>query len=127
MAIFKAPKITTTQRENLLLDVSEIVYDLDSQIFYGGNGTTLGGFPIGQGVPNTVAPQIVYLTQTDIDNKFITLNLTPLVPESVALIPAGGPEQLYGIDYEINGNILSWNTLGLDEILDNTDILIIRY
>lgn len=127
MAVFKAPKITTTQRESLVLAVSEVVFDLNENKFYGGDGVTLGGFPIGQGVPSTVAPQIVNLTQTDIDNKYITLITTPLVPQALTIVPAGGPEQLYGIDYQIVGNILSWDGLGLDGILDNTDTLIIRY
>lgn len=127
MAVFKAPKITTTQRQSLVLDVSEVVFDLDESIFYGGDGTTIGGFPIGQGVQTSLVPQIVTLTQTDIDNKYITLNITPIVPESLTVSPVGGPEQLYGIDYEITGNILSWDGLGLDGILDNTDKLIIRY
>jgi hypothetical protein len=127
MAVFKAPKITTTQRESLILDVSEVVFDLDGSIFYGGDGVTIGGFPIGQGVQNSIAPQIITLTQTDIDNKYVVLNTIPLVPEALAIIPVGGPEQLYEIDYEIIGNILSWNGLGLDGFLNDTDKLIVRY
>lgn len=127
MAVFKAPKITTIQRESLILDVSEVVFDLEENIFYGGDGVTIGGFPIGQGVQSSIAPQIITLTQTDIDNKYITLITTPLVPQALTIVPAGAPEQLYGIDYQIVGNILSWNGLGLDGFLSNTDKLIIRY
>lgn len=127
MAILKVPRITTSLRQNLLLQSSEITFDTDQNIFYGGDGNTLGGFPIGQGVQTSIAPQIVSLTQSIINDKFIVLNNTPLVPEAITVAPAGGPQQLYGIDYEIQGNILTWNGLGLDGILDDSDKLIIRY
>lgn len=127
MAVLKVPKITTTQRQSLILEISEIVFDLNENIFYGGDDVTIGGFPIGQGVQNTIPKQIVELTTTDITNKFIILNFTPLVPESITVVPVGGPEQLLGIDYIITGNVLSWDSLGLDSILDNTDKLIIHY
>jgi hypothetical protein len=127
MAVLKVPKITTIQREAITLDSSEIVYDLNQNIFYGGDGITVGGFPIGQGVQSSIPKQIIELTTLDITNKFVTLNFTPLVPEAITVVPVGGPEQLLGVDYIITGNILSWDSLGLDGILDNTDKLIIHY
>ena len=48
MAMFKAPKVTTAQRNTLTLEVSELVYDVDQKAFYGGDGTTLGGFLVGE-------------------------------------------------------------------------------
>ena len=48
MAIFKAPKVTTAQRNTLILEVSELVYDMDQKAFYGGDGSTPGGFLVGE-------------------------------------------------------------------------------
>jgi hypothetical protein len=127
MAIFKAPKITTSQRLSLVLDTSELVYDTDQKIFYGGDGATTGGFPIGSNVQTSSVPEIIPLTQEDIDNKFVILSSTPQFPESVRLNCEGGIEQINGIDFEIIGNKLSWEGLGLDNFLDNTDVLIVQY
>jgi hypothetical protein len=127
MAVLKVPKITTSQREVLTLETSEIVFDTNQNIFYGGDDVTIGGFPIGQGVQNSIPKQVIELTTLDITNKYVILNFTPLVPEAITVVPVGGPEQLLGIDYIITGNVLSWDSLGLDGILDNTDKLVIHY
>ncbi len=47
MAVLKVPRITTADRTSLLLMASEIVYDTDLDLFFGGDGVTLGGFQIG--------------------------------------------------------------------------------
>jgi len=125
MAIFKAPKITTTQRVGLLLEKSEIVYDTDSNLFYGGNGSDLGGFPIGQGASQTYLSYT--LTSQDIQNKFITLPETPNNPELLRLNIIGGIEQINSIDFTVSGAIVSWNALGLDSFLEENDILTIQY
>jgi hypothetical protein len=127
MAIFKAPKITTIQRQQLLLDVSELVYDVDQNIFYGGDGVTVGGLPLGSNVGSSIPPQRIELTQEDIDNKFVILNIAPLYPNTVSLTCENGIQQVNGVDFVINGNILSWDGLGLDNFLDDTDVLIIQY
>jgi hypothetical protein len=209
MAIFKAPRITTLQRLSLVLQASEIVYDLDTKSFWGGNGDTLGGFPIGVGsaegsfeyitlteeniqsksVQLSRAPtsqnhivveiiggitqlydvdyittldvmswdslgldgylvegdiilvsflaftggptgggyQLIPLTESDIINKFVTLNNTPSTPENVRLEIVGGIQQLYSIDYVVGGNILAWNGLGLDGFLQSDDLLLIQF
>lgn len=126
MAIFKAPRITTGQRMGLTLQESEIVYDIEQKIFYGGNGTSLGGFPIGSGVGATT--ETFVLTQTDLDNKYITLDNSPIFPSSVTLLPSGGIPQINGIDFEVTGNQVSWNGKGLDgNFLEINDVLIIQY
>lgn len=127
MAIFKAPKITTIQRQTLLLDVSELVYDVDQNIFYGGDGVTVGGLPIGSNVGTSITPQRIELTQQDIDNKYVILNIAPLYPNTVGLTCENGIPQINGVDFIVNGNILSWDGLGLDNFLDNTDVLIVQY
>jgi hypothetical protein len=125
MAIFKAPKVTTAQRNALTLDVSELVYDIDQKAFYGGDGSTQGGFLVGESSGFIV--EKIELTQDDINNKYVTLAQTPLVPSAVIIDISGGTSQLNGIDYEIIGNKVSWNELGLDGFLDNTDVLIVQY
>lgn len=125
MAIFKVPRISTSDRTGLLLQVGEVVYDTDSNVFYGGDGTTLGGFLIGSNTGSEV--KRIELTQQDIDNKFVTLSPTPLVSSAVLLTPEGGIPQTYGIDYVVVGNQLRWEGLGLDNFLDLTDVLIVQY
>lgn len=130
MAVFKTPKITTVSRLALTLDASEIVYDLDLQEFFGGDGSTLGGFPIGKGSTGNGGGaynvQFVTLTPQDIINKYIILETTPTSPEDVLLTPEGGLLQLYGQDYTVSANHLSWDGLGLDGFLEAGEYLIIQ-
>jgi hypothetical protein len=124
MAIFKAPRITSQQRITILLQASEIVYDTDEAVFYGGDGFQVGGFRIGSGASVTVFNYT--LNSTDIDNKFINLPFQPLSPSSVRLNIVGGIEQVNGVDFTVSGSILSWNGLGLDDFLEEGDTLIIQ-
>jgi hypothetical protein len=125
MAIFKAPKVTTAQRNALTLDVSELVYDIDQKAFYGGDGSTQGGFLVGESSGFIV--EKIELTQDDINNKYVTLAQTPLVPSAVIIDIYGGISQLNGIDFRVDGNKISWNELGLDGFLEITEVLIIQY
>lgn len=125
MAIFKTPRATTAQRTGLTLEVGEIVYDTDQKTFYGGNGTSLGGFLIG-GNSGFIYRRIE-LTSQNIQDKYITLPDTPLSPTSVFLTIEGGIPQINGVDYEIIGDKISWDGLGLDNFLDNTDVLLVLY
>ena len=125
MAIFKAPKLTTAQRNTLVLEVSELVYDIDQKAFYGGDGNTQGGFLVGESSGFIV--ERIDLTQEDIDNKYVTLKQTPLISSAVILDIEGGIPQINGIDYRVVGNIISWNEMGLDGFLEETDVLIVQY
>jgi len=125
MAMFKAPKVTTAQRNTLTLEVSELVYDVDQKAFYGGDGTTLGGFLVGE-TSGFIVEQ-VELSQQDINNGFVTLGQTPLVPDAVILNIDGGIPQINGVDFRVQGNKISWRNLGLDGFLEETDVLIIQY
>lgn len=69
----------------------------------------------------------VELTQQNIINKYIILPNTPASPDEVAVKPVGGVEQVNGIDYRVVGNILSWNGLGLDNFLEEHDVLIVQH
>jgi hypothetical protein len=125
MAMFKAPKITTVQRSSLTLEVSELVYDTDQKAFYGGDGSTLGGFLIGE--TSGFIVDVIELTQNDINNKFVTLSQTPLVSDAVMVTVDGGIPQINGVDYRVELNKVSWDDMGLDGFLDETDVLIIQY
>lgn len=122
MAIFKAPKLTALQRKELVLEVSELVYDVDNKAFYGGDGSTLGGFLVSGSAAETIE-----LNQQDIDNKFVTLAQTPLVSSAVSLTIDGGIPQINNVDFRVDGNRISWSELGLDGFLEETDVLIIQY
>jgi len=126
MAIFKVPKITTEQRASLVLGLSEVVMDVNQNVFYGGDGVTLGGFPLGAGATLTV--ETITITQQMIQEKKLTLQRPPLYPSKVQLDFVGGIPQLNGIDYEIiSGNVLSWDSKGLDNFIEENDVVIISY
>lgn len=126
MAIFRVPRITTVQRNALVLQEAEIVYDTDNQTFYGGDNVSAGGFPIGGQFASYV--EIFVLTQTDIDNKFVTLATAPSSLNSITLLPAGGIPQTPSLDFTLlGGNILSWNGLGLDNFLEVGETITVTY
>jgi hypothetical protein len=39
----------------------------------------------------------------------VTLTYTPLSPTEVAVDPVGGPAQVYGVDFEVTGQVLNWD------------------
>ena len=63
---------------------------------------TSGG---GSGGHNTI---ITTLTQTDIDNGYINLPATPATPSETILMLEGAPSQVYGDDFTVIGNQLSF-------------------
>lgn len=69
----------------------------------------------------------ITLTQTDIDNKFTTLPYTPVDNSNVLVTPVGGILQLNGEDYQVIGDILSWDSLGLDGFLEENDVLVVQH
>ena len=126
MAILKVPRITTSARSNLVLEKAEIVMDTDQNVYYGGDGETQGGFPLGAGSSNYT--ETIIVTQQMVNNKKLTLEKTPLFPANVKLDFIGGIPQLNGIDFEIiSGNILSWQGKGLDNFIEENDVVIISY
>jgi hypothetical protein len=125
MAIFKVPRITTEQRRDIILQIGEIVYDVDQDVFYGGDDETLGGFIIGKNAGDSL--ERIQLQSQDIFNKFIVLQDTPLIPENVILTPEGGISQVNGVDFRVVGNIIYWDEMGLDGFLEESDTLVIQY
>jgi hypothetical protein len=155
MAILRVPRITTAQREVLVLIDGEIVFDTDIQKFYGGDGVTPGGLPIGVGVPEggstgsllAKASSIDFdtewisqasisqdwqteaftLTQADILEKKIALQHLPKSAQAVRFVPDGGPEQRLGVDYIVTGSEIIWNGLSLDGFLEVGETIRVIY
>jgi hypothetical protein len=80
-----------------------------------------------KGYPNFFYAQPVVLTAEMIESKQITLLDTPKRDGAILLIPAGGPPQTFGLDFTLNDNILTWDGMGLDGILEENDRLTIFY
>jgi len=59
--------------------------------------------------------------------KAVTLAATPRTNTRTRLIPIGGSEQDYAVDFTVTGASLSWSGLGLDGILASGDIITIIY
>ena len=124
MAVFYAPRIRTINREEMILGKSEIVYDIDLDSFFGGDGVTLGGFPLSKGTE--VKTITVTLTEQNILNKQVELSTTPYKPENVTLVPVGGIAQINGEDFFVSENIISWDNLGLDGFLEIGDTILVQ-
>lgn len=62
-----------------------------------------------------------------ISAKQFTLAGTPQVGKGILLVPKNGPPQVEGLDYTVSGQVISWNGLGLDGLLEENDILAIYY
>lgn len=157
MAILRVPRITTAQRLPLVLLDGEVVFDTDEIMFYGGDGSTPGGFPIGSGVGipeggasgdllakasaddfdtewlsqdaliQTWKSETVTLTEAHVLEKKFALSFTPKAREAVRFVPDGGPEQRLGIDYEVTGNEILWNGLTLDGFLEIGETIRVVY
>jgi hypothetical protein len=70
---------------------------------------------------------VVILTTEQINTKKIVLSSVPVFPETASLIPTGGVQQVYGEDYTINGQELSWDSMGLDSFLEEGEEIKILY
>ena len=127
MAIFRVPKITTTDRSQLVLSESEIVYDKDAASFFGGDDATVGGFEIGKNAGLKIKTEKLVITQAIIDNKNISLQKQPTNPNDILFLPEGGIRQNYGTEFTLLGNVLTWENLGLDGFLEVDDIINITY
>ena len=113
MAIFRVPKITTTDRSQLVLSESEIVYDKDAEI--------------GKYAGLKVKTEMLVMTQAIIDNKSLSLQKQPATPNDILFLPQGGIRQDYGTEFTLNENVINWQNLGLDGFLEINDIINITY
>lgn len=127
MGVFRVPRATTSERMSTVLQQAEIVYDVDLNSYFGGDGSTLGGFDVGSKFVASPVLLHITLTPTDITNKSITLPSAPAYPSSVSFLPDGGPHQRYGVDYSVSGSILSWDGLGLENFLESGETITVTY
>jgi len=74
-------------------------------------------------------PRVEYRTITSGEAlaKSLTLAFTPNLATNVMLDTIGGTAQIYGTDYTVSTNVLSWSGLGLDGFLDTGDNVRILY
>jgi hypothetical protein len=69
----------------------------------------------------------VILTAQQIADKKITLSKNPAFPETLSFVPDGGTAQRYGEDYIVVGNEIRWEGLGLDNFLEEGEVIRITY
>jgi hypothetical protein len=73
--------------------------------------------------------EVIALQAADIANKKVVLSSVRMNKERVLLVPQGGIPQVYGEDFIIIteglNDVLSWDGLGLDSFLDDTDTLVV--
>lgn len=60
MSIWKVPRLTTVQRLGLTPEASEILFDTTLSAYFGGDGVTVGGIPLGAGTGNVESPVIAF-------------------------------------------------------------------
>jgi hypothetical protein len=78
-------------------------------------------------VGNTQKKEKIVVTADMLVQKYLELQHTPTTEASIELTPAGGPMQIIGLDYLVSGNILSWDNMGLDGVLEAGDMIVILY
>jgi len=69
----------------------------------------------------------ITLNSGQIAAKSVTLTSAPTTVTLTRLVPIGGIEADYGVDFQVSGSTLSWNGLGLDGILASGDKLVVVY
>jgi hypothetical protein len=67
------------------------------------------------------------LNATEITNKELILQQTPVLPTEVMLDVTGGGGQFYGDSFTVSSDVLSWDSLALDGLLSVGDKLRINY
>lgn len=127
MAVFKAPRITTIQRLSIVLQESELVYDIDEQKPYYGDGVTAGGVEFTKGAKQTNFYQspVFSLTQQQLSDKNILLPHTP--SEGSVNFNLQGLFQFESVDFYLDQNLIRWDNYGLDGFLDENDLIQISY
>lgn len=78
-------------------------------------------------IDNNYAVEIVTLTATEALNKQIQLQLPPTDVNKVTLDLIGGTSQVFGVDFNVSGDILSWNGFSLETVLTAGDKIRLIY
>lgn len=84
---------------------------------------TGGGGGSGNYFPETVRS----ITAGEITTKSITLGGTPTDANKTRFFIDGAPTLTYGVDFTVSGNVLTWNGLGLDGIIEENDKVFVTY
>lgn len=125
MAIFKLPKINTVNRLNLVVDKSELLFDLDNNKYYGGDGETLGGIEIGSSFYLQSVTEFITIDAESINQ--IVLSKNPVNVESIRLIPEGGIEQRFGVDFDVNSNQILFEGFELENFFEIGEKVCVQY
>lgn len=67
------------------------------------------------------------ITALENTNKELTLAETPGASNKVVVFIVEGSTQYFGVDYTVTGDILSWDTLGMDGIVEEGTRLVLIY
>lgn len=67
------------------------------------------------------------ISAENVTTKALMLSHTPLFPAAVMVFPTGGPAQRYGIDYSVYAEFITWDSLGLDNFIEEGDIVDVAY
>lgn len=128
MAILKIPRINTLTRSNLILQAAEMVFDTEDNIFYGGDGTTIGGVPltISDQNPDAVILETFNINQTVLSEQGFDLLFKPRL-SSVQFMPRGGIMQIRGVDFGIVDNSVVFTGFTLESFFENGDIIDLFY
>lgn len=119
---------------NPILAIGEMGVEIGPSLPYQfkiGNGTQAwndlpyGGLSGASGDPLQV--EMITLDSTMISNKELSLLHAVTSPAETLVFLDGGSVQKYGIDFTVSSNILSWDGLGLETIINVNDVLILQY
>lgn len=74
-----------------------------------------------------VKSETVEITAAMISAKQLSLSGTPKTGQGILVIPYEGLPQVQGVDYNLTSNVISWDGLGMDGIIEEGDTLEIYY
>lgn len=103
------------------------MFDTNLGIFFGGDGITQGGIELGSQGGIRIFQEIFTITQDNINDGTLVLARQPISPSTTSLVPIGGPPQVYSVDFEVIGDVVSFVGLGLENFLEVGERLIITY
>lgn len=72
-----------------------------------------------------VKNETIKLTETDINNKYISLSYVPVNNPTFTIF--GGSDQRISVDYRVSANRVIWDGMDLDGILSLGDVVMISY
>lgn len=72
--------------------------------------------------------ETVTITSSNLLTKTLTLSNPVQSPHRTKIIPQGGPMQVYAVDFSVvSPGVIVWGNMGLDDLLEEGDILVIEY